>query len=142
MPRYSITESSLSSAKQSLESFAVPYLSLTQTECIVFSDDFDLGGVCDCLEYYFKDYECTPYTKIAFATNDAMEELLNKDVPTSRVIELCNLVITDSPLAAVNIYSFYNSVISAENQETPVALLYSNEQLNVKTTVLNSDSEK
>lgn len=133
LKKYSVSADSIFQAKESLEKSAVSDLFLGQLECIVFSNNMDCNEIFNCLEDFTSGYECSPGVKLLFATPDAMRELKEKEIPITRLVELCNIAQTKNSGSAVNIYSFYNYLKRYENNDFMVNLLYSKSQLDVKT---------
>lgn len=142
LPRYSVTAETLAQAKEKLEQSAVPSLFLAQTECIVLSSSLDEKTVSHCLEYYKNDYECSPSVKVMFAVKGAIDELTEKDIPTERLIELCDIAKERDGETLVNIYSFYNKIIIKEQFFAKVPLLYSKSQLDAVPTEFYSIKTK
>ncbi|MCH5300469.1 MAG: hypothetical protein J1E56_04045 [Ruminococcus sp.] len=131
LKKYRAYSDSLENAKSSLESSAVPHLFLGQLECIVISNQLDLEEVRSSLGYFKSSYECSPGVRLLFATNKAVKELEEKEIPVTRLAELSDLSRNKNSDTSVNIYTFYNS-LSKLNEEAKVNLLYSESQLDVK----------
>lgn len=131
LQKYKIYSDSLKNAKSTLEDSAVPYLFLGQLECIVISNKLDLDEIKSSLDYFKSSYECSPGVKLLFATDNAVKELQEKEIPAARLTELSDLSRDKNSDTSVNIYSFYNS-LNKFNQEAKVNLLYNKSQLDVK----------
>lgn len=132
LQKYKIYSDSLENAKKSLETSAVRYLFLGQLECIVISNQLNLDEIRSSLEYFKCGYECSPGVRLLFATDNAVKELEEKEVPATRLNELSDISENKNSGTSVNIYTFYNS-LSELNEQAKVSLLYSKSQLDVKS---------
>lgn len=137
LQKYQVYSDNLENAKNSLESSAVPHLFLGQLECIVISNQLSLEEIKSSLEYFKSSYECSPGVRLLFATDKAVKELEEKEIPVTRLNELSNLSQNSNQDIAVNIYTFYN-YLSKLNEQTKVDLLYSESQLDVKSLAFSS----
>ncbi len=141
LQKYQVYSDNFKNAKTSLESTAVPNLFLGQLECIVISNQLDLEEIKASLEYFKSSYECSPGVKLLFATDKAVKELEEKEIPVARLNELSELSKNSNSDTSVNIYTFYNS-LSELNEEPKVNLLYSESQLDVKSIPLSNIKEE
>lgn len=138
LPKYTVTSDDIFQAKEKLEKSAVNFLFLGQIECVILSQDLSYNEVSHCFEYFKTAYECSPGVRVLFATNKAMKELKEKEIPITRITELCDLVKSRDNEASVYIYSFYNKIRENQSDNSKVGLLFSQSQLNAKPVAFHS----
>lgn len=131
LEKYAVKAENLKEAREKLEELAVPYLFFGQLECVVFSRDLSINRVTESLEYFNGGYECSPGVNVLFAAENAMEELLQKNIPISRLTELCRLAKEEDDNCSLSVYSLYNSIMSQGAKSLKVGLLLSKIQLEV-----------
>lgn len=129
LEKYTVKAENIKEAKKKLEESSVSYLFLGQLECVVFSRDLEISSVFDSLAYFKEGYELSPGVYVLFATGKAIQELTEKEIPITRLNELCRLLKDEDGKASLNVYSLYNSFQSGNTDSLKVGLLFSKSQL-------------